>query len=235
MSNQIKADFFNSQGKILYDNFEIDEYPDTCPICHQGIEPAYRCAWNENQVIVAILKCPKRKCKSLFVSVFMRERDEAPGPIIPIYKLKGSFPKNPREHVFPDEIRAISKEFCEIYNESEAAEQRGLKNICGAGYRKALEFLIKDYLINDKKADAETIRKTYLSTCIKKHIDEGNIRACAERAAWLGNDETHYYRLWEEKDLKDLKNLIDLTVAWIHLEHVTRKTIEEMPDKKRGE
>lgn len=28
-----------------------------------------------------------------------------------------------------------------------------------------------------------------------------------ERAAWLGNDETHYVRKWPEKDVKDLKSL----------------------------
>lgn len=34
---------------------------------------------------------------------------------------------------------------------------------------------------------------------------------------WLGNDETHYVRRWEEKDLSDLKRLISMTVSWIDL------------------
>lgn len=233
---KIAASFLRGRGIIGNDNFPIDEYPDSCPICHKGIEPALRSAWCENDhTIAAIFMCPKRDCQSLFVSLFETDTSFAPGgPAPTIYEYKGSFPCIPKEHEFPDEIRMTSDMFCKIYNESEAAEQSGLKNICGAGFRKALEFLIKDYLVNNKKADEESIRKSFLSTCIKNYVDEGNIKACAERAAWLGNDETHYYRIWEDKDLKDLKNLIDLAVAWINLECVTRKTIEDMPKKKGG-
>ncbi len=44
------------------------------------------------------------------------------------------------------------------------------------------------------------------------------VRQCAERAIWLGNDETHYERRWMGKDLQDLKVLTKLTVNWIHSE-----------------
>jgi hypothetical protein len=235
MQNMIKADFI-IRGQIKSDNFPIDEYPDTCPICHQGIEPAYRSAWmDEDHLIFAILKCPKKKCGSLFVSAFVREIGEgAASPTSSVYNLKGSFPKNPKEHEFPPEIKRISKNFCAIYTESEAAEQRGMINICGAGYRKALEFLIKDYLIGSKQIDAGAVRKTPLANCIKDYVDEGNIKDCAERAAWLGNDETHYYRTWEDKDLSDLKNLIKLTVAWMHLVSVTKEAIDAMPRKAKA-
>lgn len=37
----------------------------------------------------------------------------------------------------------------------------------------------------------------------------------AKRAVWLGNDETHYVRIWTEHDVKSLKMLIDLTIHWI--------------------
>lgn len=50
----------------------------------------------------------------------------------------------------------------------------------------------------------------------------------AERATWLGNDETHYVRKWENKDLKDLKNLIDLTVYFISMSLKALKYQEEM-------
>ncbi|MGF6947536.1 hypothetical protein QF028_000029 [Neobacillus sp. B4I6] len=50
----------------------------------------------------------------------------------------------------------------------------------------------------------------------------------AERAVWLGNDETHYVRKWDDKDLKDLKNLIDLTVYFISMTIKANKYKAEM-------
>jgi hypothetical protein len=34
----------------------------------------------------------------------------------------------------------------------------------------------------------------------------------------LGNDELHYVRKWENKDINDLKKLIDATLHYISLE-----------------
>jgi hypothetical protein len=119
--------------------------------------------------------------------------------------------------------------FQEIYNQALQAESLKLNHIAGMGYRKALEFLIKDYLINFKEEDAEVIKGKLLGRCIKNHIENENIRELAERAAWLGNDETHYYRTWIGKDINDLKQLIDLVIHWISMEILTKKMIEGMP------
>ena len=50
----------------------------------------------------------------------------------------------------------------------------------------------------------------------------------AKGATWLGNDETHYVKKWENKDITDLKNLIDLTLAWIGLELKTEEYTNDM-------
>jgi hypothetical protein len=54
------------------------------------------------------------------------------------------------------------------------------------------------------------------------------VKECAKRAAWLGNDETHYTRKWETKDVSDLKLLVKLTVNWIDNVLLTEKYIAEM-------
>jgi len=125
-----------------------------------------------------------------------------------------------------------SPKFFVIYNQAKEADDRRLKEICGAGYRRALEFLIKDYLVKEKGKKSKEIRETRLGTCIKDYIDNQNIKDCAKRAAWLGNDETHYIRKWKDKDLEDLKDLIELTANWIRDEHLTRRIKKEMPEKK---
>ncbi len=113
----------------------------------------------------------------------------------------------------PKTIEKVSNSFVKIYNEALVAEKFRLSQIAGPCCRKALEFLIKDFLINEKPKDKSKIEVKFLGKCIKQISDEG-IKNMAERAAWLGNDETHYYRKWIDKDIEILKELIQLTVNY---------------------
>ena len=55
----------------------------------------------------------------------------------------------------------------------------------------------------------------------------------AKRATWLGNDETHYYKKWPEKDISDLKILIQLTVNSIDNQLLIEKYEKEMDKPKK--
>jgi hypothetical protein len=137
-------------------------------------------------------------------------------------------------------ISKISPDFCVIYDQAQKAEQYKLLLVAGPGYRKALEFLVKDYIIGQLKepdpqklaAEKAAVEKTLLGTCIKNYIKSDQIKEIAKRAAWLGNDETHYVRKWEDKDLNDLKKLISLTLHWIEVETLTLEVIANMPEGK---
>jgi len=138
----------------------------------------------------------------------------------------------PRIHksiVLPNEISEISPYYAQIYNQSLKAEHYDLKDIAGCGYRKSLEFLVKDYAIKNFPDKSKEIKLKTLSACINDYCDDAKLKACASRAAWLGNDETHYCRRWEGKDLQDLKVLIRLTESWILTNLLTSKYLEEMP------
>lgn len=52
----------------------------------------------------------------------------------------------------------------------------------------------------------------------------------SRRAAWLGNDETHYERRWVGKDLVDLKKLIAAVEHFIAMEVLVKELPAEMPD-----
>src|SRR5699024_2819467 len=114
-----------------------------------------------------------------------------------------------------------------IYNEAFHAEQTGLSLISGIGYRKALEFLVKDYLIYLEPDDESKILEKQLTPCINM-LDNHNIKEIARRASWLGNDEAHYMRKWEDKDINDLKKLIELTVYFISMDISAKKYLKEM-------
>jgi hypothetical protein len=137
-----------------------------------------------------------------------------------------------KEKSFEKIISDVSPQFAPIYNQALKAEQSGLDQICGPGYRKALEFLVKDYAKAKNNTDANKIESVQLGPCIQQYIDHASVKAIAERATWLGNDETHYIRRWETKDVHDLKALIDLTVHWISVDLLSAEVIKEMPDPK---
>ncbi len=107
--------------------------------------------------------------------------------------------------------------------------------ISGPGYRKALEFLVKDYLGSLQETDEakKEVANWPLMAVLRKYVTDKRMLTTAERAAWLGNDETHYVRKWEDKDLEDLKNLIKLTCYWIQSEHLTHAAAESMPQGKK--
>ena len=103
-----------------------------------------------------------------------------------------------------------------------------LDQVAGMGYRKSLEFLVKDFLITQRPTDEENIKKTMLGACINNYVDDPRIKSVASRATWLGNDETHYVRKWIDKDIEDLKILIKLSVNWIENVLLTEKYTKDM-------
>jgi hypothetical protein len=76
------------------------------------------------------------------------------------------------------------------------------------------------------------IKVAPLASCIKTYVKNDKIQTVASRAVWLANDETHYVRKWDDKELKDLKELIKLTVLWIEMEETTAELLKDMPAGK---
>jgi len=129
---------------------------------------------------------------------------------------------------FQDEVIEVSSDFVKIYKQAAEAEFMKLDSIAGVGYRKALEFLIKDYLIGKYSEKREKIAKAYLGDCIRDYVDDPRVKIAAEKAAWIGNDETHYVRKWQDRDIEDLKKLLKLTANWISSEILTSMYADEM-------
>ena len=71
------------------------------------------------------------------------------------FKLEYALPSNPQPIIFDDFVNNISPQFSVIYNQAKQAEDFGLNELVGIGYRKSLEFLIKDYLIQVQKEDEQ--------------------------------------------------------------------------------
>lgn len=196
------------------------DYPDECPICHSKISPnKVDAKYNDKINLISFLfECPS--CGKGFVSHYNYDSENRNKVV---YGSAGydeivlidSFPKIPKTHTFDETIENLSKNFCEIYNQALAAETYNLNQISGIGYRKALEFLIKDYCIYRNPDKESSIKEATLGQTIENYIDSTKIKNLAKASTWLGNDETHYVKKYADKDIKDLKNFINATVYFI--------------------
>ena len=198
------------------------EHPSQCPICHHhisvdGLYGIYNHTIDQHEIL---FQCNNSECQHLFIGIY-----DSSNPS----HLEDLIPKKLKPVKMNENIKSISPSFYKIYAQALEAEALGLDEITGVGLRKALEFLIKDYCVHKNPTKEEDIKKTLLMQTINTYMSEASkLKSVATKAVWLGNDETHYVRKWEDKDISHLKMLIDLTLHWIESELLTDEFEESM-------
>lgn len=184
-------------------------YPEYCPHCGKNISPeriqvsnsedSYH---NGSARFVVTFRCSRGECKRYFAIEYSTNMNSE-ARIVDYYY------RPPIEVKLPENIEKVSSVFVEIYSQATVAEQERLDQIAGVGYRKAAEFLIKDYVISKNPEDSENIKRILLGKVISDYLsDFPKLQALARSVAWIGNDETHYIRRHNDKDLQDLKRFI---------------------------
>jgi hypothetical protein len=215
----------------------VDQEPNECPYCYKTINPLFIKSYiiSPNGVpgislpglpgntLQSIYRCPNQDCGLIFIASYA-EQNADDGKYN--YYLSSVGPRRPRPSHGLETIKGVSSKFYDIYDQAQFAEEMDLKEICGMGYRKALEFLIRDYI--KLSADEDKTKKQSLGTCINNYIDDPKIKEAARRATWLGNDETHYYRKWDDMDLQDLKTLLRIAINFVDSDLMLKKYTEEM-------
>ena len=238
---------FNFTDIPKYGRLGRDRLPDLCPHCNHKVVPeelAFALTHNGYESrplhLESALQCTNNDCGHIFIATYSiqekpKEEQSLTGALralVPELQwhlaLSGTYPTYIKLSTFSEEIKSLSPNFIEIFNQSEEAESRGLLQICGIGYRKAVEFLIKDYCIFLHSDQEVAIKSKALAKCINEYINDTNIKIVAERAAWLGNDEAHYIKKWADKDISDLKILIRLSLNWIENSLLTNKYHKSM-------
>lgn len=208
----------------------ICEIPNQCPICHHKItieSPLHINIQGKN--VQALFICPNHDCHNYFITYY--ELQKSQGMV-----LLEMVPSKVQLDSFLFSVALISPSFISIYQEASQARALGLQQIAGPGYRKAFEFLLKDYAkLKSSKDKHEEIEKTFSGDVIKNYISDARIQKVSKRALWLGNDETHYLRQWQGHDIDDLITLIKLTVNWIEIEQLSDEYTTELPDKSTAQ
>ena len=206
---------------IYYNNYachiEIDE-PSSCPSCKCSLKPTVlHCEIvkdnDSTPYLYVMYLCTH--CRNSFICKFSNMTSLPQNYYYSFEQLDLIAPKEFEKFEFDTCINNLSKDFVKVYNQSLEAEHHKLDEIAGIGYRKALEFLIKDFLISHEHKDASKVKSTALGNCINTMIDNPQLKTVASRATWLGNDQTHYEQKYTDKDINDLKRLIELSVHWI--------------------
>ena len=186
------------------------EYPEYCPHCGKSISPEkIHISDSEDSYssgdarFVVTFRCSRSACKKYFAVEYIFTSTSELCSIA-----KYSY-RPPIKVKLPENIEKVSSVFVEIYSQATVAESEALDQIAGVGYRKAAEFLIKDYVISKNPSDEEHIKSIMLGKVIADYLNDfQKIQVLAKSVAWIGNDETHYVRRHDGKDIQDLKKFI---------------------------
>lgn len=214
--------------QFLYEDYRINvENPSNCPHCHNNMEPRYINNFAEKAVNYSIWKCTYRDCGKLFVAAYQITGQTTA-------KFKGFLDGNPIGPHWTETIKNLKSKFILTYMQALQAEYMGLDEISGMGFRKAIEYLVKDYLIQRDSSLEGKIEDTLLGKVIAENFtqpQEADLKELLQRATWLGNDMTHYLKYHENFDISDLKELINLVMDEIHSIEQKRHYIANIQSK----
>ena len=216
MVQQLNTKNYNGGGAVRL-SFDPERICPHCGTSFNGevmnsvVAPHYDRAGNTVTKSTAILYVLHycQVCSQAFFSVYKPDTMD-PG----LYSLVNSFPRRMETVDFDEQLKNLSPRFVKVYKQAAKAELMNLDELCGMGYRKALEFLIKDYLIFRDPAKADEIGKELLAASIRR-IPNDNVQTLASRASWIGNDETHYIRKHEGLSYKEVKLFLDQMASYI--------------------
>lgn len=216
--------------KVEYDSIE------KCPKCNKAISPErlHAIVIEKDKGYWFYVSDFCSACKSVIITEYRLEADGR-DRFDRIHRFNNSEFINSAPIIFQEEkfdemIKKISSQFVKIYNQSLQAEKMGLDEIAGLGYRKSVEFLIKDFAIYENPDKVEEIKNTWMKVCIEKYIKNEQIKVLAERSDWIGNDEAHYIRKQENRDITDMKKFIKAMVYFIGMTLITEDA-ESMENK----
>ena len=210
--------------QLMNTNFEV-QVPDKCPICHYGIDMSMHNYLNYHDMhgdsksfnIISIHSCPH--CHNGFVIIhYMTAQKNGC-----VEKSQSVYPTTASNLQIDEDIRQISSDFYEIYNQCLIAKNDGLNQLYGMGFRKALEKLVTDFAINQNENDTDKILGMSLHNRIETYFKDSDAKTALMACKRLGNNETHYENCNDEQDLQLFEDLIEDTLYYIRREIRHRK------------
>ena len=194
---------------------------DICPVCKKPTNPdlinsSYFPLAEDETHLVLTFRC--LGCKHFWTEEFIATRH-----LINSYTERYEIehikviPNLPSDIPISDDVEMVSPIGKQIYVQALKAEHEQLDHIAGIGYRKALEFFVKDFSIVTNPDDEGKIIKMSLKQVIEKYIKDEDLKTFALASAYIGNDEGHYYRNNPDKGFTDLKNYLHGVIHYMEM------------------
>ncbi|MHB9781449.1 DUF4145 domain-containing protein [Streptococcus sp. 10F2] len=211
----IQIEFINTRKTVSIDT------PEWCPHCGRNTSPAL-VSKSQSQDILrtdfarfsVTYRCSYSDCKKYFALEYSVNPDSL-STNIKTYSYRPPIKVN-----LPRNIEKVSPDFVEIYGQATVAEAEKLEQVAGVGYRKSAEFLLKDFAIYKKPENQDQIKTMPLGQVISTYFSKfPKIQTLAKAISWIGNDETHYIRKHDDKDIQDLKRFILACAQFIASEY----------------
>lgn len=225
-------------------NTKVHDVVIECPMCGEGSVPQYmygikRELDKKTNRMVVMAVCKRSYCGMPYLLDFELVKKDGIDPRASIewygepelydYRQFEDDPEELESYRGKEEARPYYTNFLKIYAQAYSSEANELDEISGMGYRKSLEFLLKDYAIYLTPVKGEQIKKQALSDVIVTYFSHNSfLLKTAKAASWLGNDQTHYVKKWVSKDVSDLKKLILATLHWIEQAEISKEYISDM-------
>ncbi|MCW0988451.1 DUF4145 domain-containing protein [Streptococcus anginosus] len=192
---------------------------DVCPNCKRPTNPhlvnsSYFPIDNDKTSLVLTFRC--LGCRHFWTEEFIATRFEI-NSYTDGYDIDhiNVIPNLPSDIPISDNVEMISPIGKQIYIQALKAEQEKLDHIAGIGYRKALEFFVKDFSILINQDDEEKIKDMPLKQVIENYINDEDLKTFALASAYIGNDEGHFYRKNPDKDFTHLKKYLHGVIYYL--------------------
>ncbi len=181
LKSSLPCQYFVSteNGFAFKDTYKLNmEIPEECPNCGKTLYPNHLVSLAVNNLssynpIASIFFC--HACGQFIFTLTINYDD--------INIISRMYPPAIENRIISKSIESLSPDFVRIFNQAATAEKSGLDEICGMGYRKALEFLIKDFSIYRHPDDKEAIEKMPLGACINTYCENEKIKTLAKASA----------------------------------------------------
>lgn len=207
--------------------------PNVCPYCGVTIDSVHKetkeitySSSDIKRVYIVVFQCTNDTCNKYHFAVYLSKT---------IYGGGGSqtatlayvYPNSPPQGLMKS-INEISPSCAKIYNQAIDSEQKGLDELVGIGIRKALDFLLYDMGERYYKEESafNNNPKTTLMDRVKKFIDNPKVVSLATASAWLGNDFTHPIRRHPDKEVAELKAIMESLVYHVDMLYSLDKAAE---------